>query len=48
MSAFTLEELRLLFSTVEGDRQGSWGSDRGDRLDLLGDKILRMIKEKQE
>jgi hypothetical protein len=48
MNTLTLEDLRLILSTVEGDRQGSWGSDRGDRLDLLGDKILRMIKEGQE
>jgi hypothetical protein len=45
VSAFTLAELRLILSTVENDRQGTWGSDRGDRLALLADKVKREIKE---
>ena len=48
MNTLTLEDLRLILSTIEGDRQGTWGSDRGDRLDLLGDKVLRIIKAKAE
>lgn len=44
MTALTLEDLRLILSTIEGDRQASWGSDRGDRLALLADKVKREIK----
>lgn len=48
MTALTLEDLRLILSTIEGDRQGTWGSDRGDRLALLADKVKREIKEINE
>ena len=44
MTALTLEDLRLILSTIEGDTRGTWGSDRGDRLASLADKVKREIK----